>query len=170
MVDLGGIADVVGEIVEGVAGGAAKLGKSASAQVSGQPASGQGQAPSQQGQNQPAATEAINPVVESRKFSDEIVSQITGGEKSANPAVIAQKKAEDDQFKEEQIAIVRERIKRIYEEHEARKKQAGVQEEVVEEQEEEEKQEIKQLEKKEEMDVSVAQAKSSAENRNYGAE
>lgn len=117
---------------------------------------------------------------ELKNLGKSVVGQVTSqsddkgvGEDSFSdklPKDLEDKKAVDDEQSQNEYEEVRAKVDAIYSEYAKKKEQEKTLEKKQEEKAEEQKAELVKEQKKQSMDVSIAQAKASAENKNMGAE
>lgn len=168
------IADVVGDVAGEAADELKKFGQTAGSQISGQ----SGQASQQPGSADiskvrtatgGSATEQ-SAVDEIKDFGKSFLAQITGHTDVAGGEVAKMAKA-DNKFSQVESAKVKAKINQIYQEYAAKRAKEQQQQTLAKQQQEKEKVVQLQKEKKQEgMDVAIAQAKTRAEIKNYGAE
>ncbi len=110
---------------------------------------------------------------ELKKFGISAASQVTGRPQDQTTPTAGDLKTmtkSDKEFSKKGEAEVRVRIARIYAEYARKQKQGEMIKERQETQQEVQHGEISKEQKKQAMDVAVAQTKASAEIKNYGAE
>lgn len=138
----------------------AGFGKSITAQITGSSASGDNL------QSQKSGKKAdLSVLGELSNFAKSAASQVSEGK------VLEEMKASDAEFSEREAGVVRAKIARVYEEHNAKRKQEERVKKQQEVQVEAQKKQVEQFKKTEQNDeVNPAVAKSRAEIKNYGAE
>lgn len=153
----GSASDVAGQPqTQDVSGQLGGFGKSILGQVTGGDTSGEPDVSNQ-------ATDDEGFLGGIKAFGASILGQVTGED-------LEKMKKKDDDFSKASQAQVRAKIQSIYAQHAQKRKQETHYVEEQKKQTEEQKKDFVKEKKKEQMDVSVAQTRANAENKNMGAE
>lgn len=155
-----GIGGVIGDVLGEVGSEIKKIGKSAVGQVTG--SSDDSKTGNGDSANSSQSAD-ISVGGEAASFGKGIVAQVTGRD-------LDEMKTADDKFSEQGQEEIKARIAAIYSQHAQKRRREEEMKKRQEVQVETQKKEFKEQEKKQSMDVTVAQTKANAEIKNMGAE
>ena len=162
------IVDTVGDVGDAIVSELAKLGKTATSQVTGSAPSPDTTLPKSSGAKQPpVSTDSDHSILsEFKKFGQTAIGQITGHGQEAN---ISAMKKKDDEASRQEYREIKSKIDQIYAQYAARRAREQKQQELIQvRQEEEQQKQLVEIKKKEVPRADIA--KTRAEIKNYGAE